>query len=437
MSRQTVLRGALATSILFSLAIEAGAQEGRSIALILDASGSMNAKLASGGTRLEAAKSAVAAFVEKLDPKVRLSYRVYGHQSPTKEKNCKDTQLLVDFDAASANKDAVLAKTREIKARGYTPITHVIQLAAADVGKQPGARAVVLVSDGKETCEGDPCAAAKALAAADAKLVIHTIGFNVDAAARYQLQCVAKVARGTYSDAAGAGDLAAKLGQVAVAKPPAPPPAAKPPASQTTITITRPKPGKLQIKNADPGRGHKVTEVETGKEFPNMSSFRSIIELPAGLYNVTFGPTVWKSVEVKAGETTVLDPGVLEVQNASPSGHKVLDWETGVEVGQISSFQHRLTVLPSTFTVTFGAAEWKNIEVKAGERRTINPAVIVVNGASGAGHNVYAEDGARIGNVSSFGHIMPVPPGKYTIDIEGQKVPLDLAEGQRMEINLR
>ena len=46
-------------------------------------------------------------------------------------------------------------------------------------------RYVALVSDGKETCPGDPCAVAKALAAADAKLVIHTIGFNVDAAARY------------------------------------------------------------------------------------------------------------------------------------------------------------------------------------------------------------------------------------------------------------
>jgi hypothetical protein len=427
-----MLYSAFASFVLFSLAIEARAQEGRSIALILDASGSMNARLASGGTRIDAAKAAVTAFIEKLDPKVRLSYRAYGHQSPTKDKNCKDTELLVGFDSAGANKDAVLARTREIKAQGYTPITYVIQLAAVDVGKEPGARAVVLVSDGKETCEGDPCAAAKALADADAKLVIHTIGFNVDAAARYQLQCIAKVARGTYSDATGAADLGAKLGQVAEAKPPAPPP-----ASKSTITITRAKPGKLQIKNADPGRGHTVTEVETGKQYPKMSSFRSVIEVPAGFYNVTFGPTVWKSIEVKAGETTVLDPGVLEVKNAAPSGHKVLDWETGVEIGNISSFTSRLTVLPSTFTVTFGGAQWNNVEVKAGEHKVINPAVIVMNGASGAGHKVHAEDGTVIGNISSFASRLPVPPGKYTIDVDGQKVALDLVEGQTMEVNLR
>jgi hypothetical protein len=204
------------------------------------------------------------------------------------------------------------------------------------------------------------------------------------------------------------------------------------------MTIARPKPGKLQINNADRFIDHKVTEVETGKEFPNMNSFRSMIEVPAGFYNVTFGPTVWKSVEVKPGETTVLEPGIIEIRNASPSGHKVLDWETGVEVGRISSFTSRLTVLPSTFTVMFGSAEWKHIDIKAGEHKVLNPAVIVVNGAdAGKGHNVRAEDGTLAGNISSFASQLPVPPGKYVIEIGDQKVPLDLTEGQKMEINLR
>jgi hypothetical protein len=74
MARQILLHCAVAGLSVFSLAVDAGAQEGRSIALVLDASGSMNAKLASGGTRIEAAKAAVAAFVEKLDPKVRRCY---------------------------------------------------------------------------------------------------------------------------------------------------------------------------------------------------------------------------------------------------------------------------------------------------------------------------------------------------------------------------
>jgi len=424
-------RLALAAVTLVASALAANAQEGRSIALILDASGSMNAGLRSGQTRLDAAKEAVSAFVGKLDPNVRIGYRVYGHQSPTREKNCKDTELMVGFGAVSANRGQILARTQGVKAQGYTPITLAITLAAEDIGKEPGEHVVVLVSDGKETCEGDPCAAAKALAAADAKLVVHTIGFNVDVAARYQLQCVAKVARGTYSDASGAADLGARLGALAAAKPVPPPP----PQKKTTITVTKPKPGRLQIKNPD-FRGHKVTEAETGKQvgsFWNMT----FMELPAGIYNVAFGPTLWRSVEVRAGETTVLEPGTLEMQNPSGAGHKVLDWETEAEIGVISSFASRMSVIPSTFTVVFGNARWANIEVKAGEHKILNPAVISVPDASGAGHNVHAEDGTLVGRVSSFVSRLPVPPGKYTIEIAGQKLPLDLAEGQTMEINVK
>jgi VWA domain-containing protein len=426
-------RLALAAVTLVASALAANAQESRSIALILDASGSMNAGLRSGQTRLDAAKEAVSAFVGKLDPNVRIGYRVYGHQSPTREKNCRDTELMVGFGAVSANRSQILTRTQGVKAQGYTPITLAITLAAEDIGKEPGEHVVVLVSDGKETCEGDPCAAAKALAAADAKLVVHTIGFNVDVAARYQLQCIARVARGTYSDAAGAADLGARLGALAAAKPVPPPP--PPPQKKTTVTVTKPKPGRLQIKNPD-FRGHKVSEAESGKNVGNFWNM-TFMELPAGIYNVAFGPTVWRSIEVRAGETTVLEPGTIEMQNASGAGHKVLDWETEAEIGVISSFAHRMSVIPSTFTVMFGNARWAHIEVKAGEHKMLNPAVISVPNAGGAGHKVYAEDGTQVGSVSSFASRLPVPPGKYTIEIAGQKLPLDLAEGQTMEINVQ
>jgi hypothetical protein len=180
-----------------------------------------------------------------------------------------------------------------------------------------------------------------------------------------------------------------------------------------------------------------VTEATTGRQVASMSTTRSVVELPAGLYNVTFGPTVWKSVEVKSGETTVLTPGVLEVRNAWIMGHKVLDWETEAAVGSISTTMSRISVLPSTFTVTFGNAQWKNIEVKAGEHKVLNPAVIAVNGADIMGHKVRTEDGTLVATISATASVLPVPPGKYTMEAADQKVPLELAEGQRMEINLR
>jgi hypothetical protein len=419
-----------------SLTVSPPADAAKSIALILDASGSMNAKLPEGRTRIEAAKAAVEEIVGKLPADVRLSLRAYGHQSPTSKHDCKDTELLVGFGGIAANRAAILDKARAVKAQGYTPITYVLKLAAEDVGKEDAKpHVVILVSDGKETCEGDPCATAKALAAADASLVVHTIGFAVDVAAKYQLQCIAHVARGTYSDADSAGKLAAALGEAAKTEAPPPPPP-PPPRTTTEIVVTQPKPGKLAMKNANI-MGHEVTEAETGKSFGSLSATRSTIEVPAGLYNLKLGNAVWKSIEVKPGEMTTLEAAVLEIKNASISGHKVLDGETGEEIGGIVSSNPRMTVMPSTFSVTFGKALWKNIEVKNGEVKVLNPGTITVNGGSANGTPIRDEEGTIVASVSPFAKKAPLPPGKYTVDFGSQKVPVDLAEGQDMVINVR
>ncbi len=417
-----------------SIAVAAPADAAKSIALILDASGSMNAKLPEGRTRIEAAKAAVEEIVGKLPSDIRISLRAYGHQSPTSKHDCKDTELMADFDGLAGNKASILSKARSIKAQGYTPITYVLKLAAEDVGKENAKpRIVILVSDGKETCEGDPCATAKALADADASLVIHTIGFAVDTAAKYQLQCIARVARGNYYDADGAGKLAAALGEAAKTEALPPPP---PPRRTTEIVVTQPKPGKLAMKNSNI-MGHAVTEAETGKSFGSLSPLRSVIEVPAGFYNIALGNAVWKSIEVKPGETTTIEAAVLEINHASISGHKVLDGETGEEIGGIVSTNPRMTVMPSTFSVTFGKALWKDIEVKNGEHKVLNPGTITVNGASIMGTPIGDEEGTIVASPSPLGKVAPLPPGKYTVDVGGQKVPVDLAEGQEVVINVK
>src|SRR5437764_14755776 len=120
----------LIAGVAFAVGIVAApADAAQSVALIIDASGSMNARLPEGRTRIEAAKAAVAEIVEKLAPDVRLSLRAYGHQSPTVKHDCRDTELLVGFDGLAANKPAILAKAKDIKAQGYTPITYVLKLA--------------------------------------------------------------------------------------------------------------------------------------------------------------------------------------------------------------------------------------------------------------------------------------------------------------------
>lgn len=82
----------------------AQAESGKSVALIIDASGSMRAKLKTGQRRIDAAKSAVEKLVGDLPGGIRMSLRAYGHQFPTRAKNCKDTRLLSPFDVVSNNK---------------------------------------------------------------------------------------------------------------------------------------------------------------------------------------------------------------------------------------------------------------------------------------------------------------------------------------------
>jgi len=50
---------------------------------------------------------------------------------------------------------------------------------------------------------------------------------------------------------------------------------------------------------------------------------------------------------------------------------------------------------------------------------------------------VNAEDGTFVADLSTSASLLPVPPGKYVLEATSQKIPLDLTEGQRMEINLR
>ncbi|MFD5750678.1 hypothetical protein [Streptomyces sp. NPDC127033] len=88
-----------------------------------------------------------------------------------------------------------------------TPIGHSLRSAAADLGDH-GPRRIILVGDGEDTCAPpEPCDVAQELAATGIDLVIDAIGFRVDDAARAQLQCIARVTHGSYSDAADAGSL--------------------------------------------------------------------------------------------------------------------------------------------------------------------------------------------------------------------------------------
>jgi hypothetical protein len=415
------------------------ADSGRSIVLVLDASGSMNAKLPEGATRIDAAKAAVSSLVGGLADDTRLALRVYGHGSPRQDKNCKDSSLVVGFDSVARNRAAVLAKKDGIKAQGYTPINLSLQLAAGDLSAEEAAEHVVLlVSDGKETCEGDPCATAKALAEADAKLVVHTVGFGVDTATRQQLQCIANVARGKYFDATGAGELTGALNKAAQTK-------AAEQAPKKQIVITTSKPGKLKMEVAGHS-GHDVINA-AGKKVEELSSVNRVVDVPPGIYSVKFGNGTWTGIEIKAGETTEIKPGYLEVNPMGNDFAYVLEPETGEVVEEIHGAKPRATLMPGRFDVKMGNTLWPGgAELKPGEVTTLKPGVLAIKANGVFYYYLFSPDGTQAAKADVPGHTrVALPPGKYTLSIdpdkwlkqfpdERRKMEIELVEGQELEI---
>jgi Ca-activated chloride channel family protein len=184
--------------------------------LVMDASGSMADQDAAGQTLLDGAKQALREVVQELPEGQPVGLRVYGHRVPNtdRENGCRDTELI--HPISPLDRPALLEAIDGFDAVGYTPIGRSLQEAAEDLPPE-GPRAIILVSDGEDTCAPpDPCGVAEELAGEGIELVIHTVGFALggDDQARSELECIAEAARGEYHDADTAADLAETLTDV-------------------------------------------------------------------------------------------------------------------------------------------------------------------------------------------------------------------------------
>ena len=390
----------MVAGLLLAPISNSAAAEQNNVALVLDASGSMNGKIKGGQIKIDAAKKAVAEMVNQMDGSINLSLRAYGHQFHRREKNCKDTSLVVPFGVLSDVASKVTSKANGLTAQGYTPITYVLGLAADDLKDLPGKRTIILVSDGKETCEGDPCLLAQKLAEADAQLTIHTIGFGVDAQTRAQLQCIADEGRGKYHSANSAAQLAASMASAAETE-----------AEEIIIVVKKKVPGTLIIENAG---YHHITDAQTGEKVGTIGTGdKGTIELPAGIYNAQFGKDLfWKSIRVSAGETTTIKAGRLVI--AKNQYHHILDPETGERYSSYGTGDKFVVLPPGRFDISFNKARWKNVEIKEGETTLLEPAELIIN--NNGFHSVKdAETGKKVISYSSSTKRLALPGGEYDV----------------------
>lgn len=168
--------------------------------VVVDGSGSMAAPNPSGGTKLEAAKAALSSLVDGLPAGSRVGVRAYGGRyGDSDPRSCKDIRLVVPLGPLSAA--AAKASVATLQPLGQTPIAASLQAAAKDLGGT-GARTIVLISDGEETCAGAPCDMAKSLKTRGFDLTVDTVGYGANAATTAQLQCIAAATGGVYLPAA-------------------------------------------------------------------------------------------------------------------------------------------------------------------------------------------------------------------------------------------
>ncbi len=157
---------------------------------LLDASGSMFAPW-ENSIRMDIAKRILTELVDSLrtDKKLQLALRVYGHQFHRKYQNCKDTKLEVPF--RPNNHDDIIYRLRQIQPQGVTPIANSLEQAANDFTIDPEYRnVVILLTDGIESCGGDPCAVSKALQERGVFLKPLVIGMGMDEDYTKEFSCL-------------------------------------------------------------------------------------------------------------------------------------------------------------------------------------------------------------------------------------------------------
>ena len=393
----------------------------RAIVVILDASGSMNAQLAGGETRIAAARNAVKGVAALVPGKAQLSLRLYGAQSPASRKDCQDTHVPVPFAAAETVAGAIGGAVDGARAQGYTPIAYSLEQASIGFPSTAKQRVVVLVSDGKETCKGDPVVTAKALAAKG--VTVHTIGFAVDSAARMQLKSVAAASGGTYFDAPQGSELPEKLKAALNACP-----------HKIEMKPKSAKPGKLRSTEAAWLRSHAVIDAQTGKQVATIDSGRREIPLPPGIYEVTFGPASWKGIEVRAGETTTIAPAALKVSRAV--GAAVVDTETGETHGQLDRMSSSTVVMPGLYDLVFPSGlRWPYIRLDGGKTVTLDPVEIRMKEGSKYSSARILHDGKQVAVFDRVTWKHSLPPGDYVVEIDGKPQPKTLKPGEETEVS--
>jgi Ca-activated chloride channel family protein len=173
--------------------------------LVLDASGSMWGKV-EGKTKIEIARTVMGDLLQRIPENRRLGLVAYGHR---RASDCKDIEQVAPVGASRQEIASALAK---LQFKGKTPLSDAVRFAADKLSYERERATVILVSDGIESCNVDPCRVGAELEAAGVDLTVHIVGFGLaDEGESAGLRCMAEATGGKYFTADNAEQLADAL----------------------------------------------------------------------------------------------------------------------------------------------------------------------------------------------------------------------------------
>ncbi len=283
------------------------------VVFILDASASMWGQI-NGRPKIDIAKEIMKELLAKSSENMDIRLMVYGHR---RKGDCKDIEMI---ESTGTNTEELQATIDKIMPRGMTPITNALKIASSNISSGT----VVLISDGIETCKGDPCALAKEFRENGVKIVIYTVGFGVDEKAAKQLTCIAEATGGHYYPARDSKRLRDILFAVknAVAQRETPPPpkitaelidesGLKHKTKRLKLTAF----GKIVLRPADwvkmPPYRWGVVDAETGQ--PRGEGGTSGLRVKNGEYQIWWQQTEHHNSKVLLSNVVRVNGGVAEV----------------------------------------------------------------------------------------------------------------------------
>jgi Ca-activated chloride channel homolog len=181
------------------------------VEIVLDSSGSMAGKV-DRQAKMDVAKKAITDFTSSLPKQANISLTVYGHKGSNEEKDkaASCSQIDTVYNNQTYNASKFSEALNAFQPTGWTPLAKALEKSMQNFANSPGDKntnIIYVVSDGIETCDGNPVAVAEKMKASNIQPIVNIIGFDVDDAAQQQLKEIAAATNGKYIEASNADEL--------------------------------------------------------------------------------------------------------------------------------------------------------------------------------------------------------------------------------------